>query len=490
MRVLAAILSFYACASISGDASHAQVPVANVPPAQDESPVGQRVRSSAARVSDAVVRIDWGPSHARSGVIVTGDGYIVWSGTSRSNRELTVVLSSGESIKATNCGWSSEWQVGVLKLDGEREWRHVDFGSTKQALAGDPCFEIGYHASKLGEGKFDRLPATRFGTITRVSPTKWFATDLEHSQFEYGAGTFDKDGRLLGISVPGVSPKHHLSVAAEICTSHWDSFTDGKNLDWVRYPPSAKSLYRRLAAPDQLDQTGFLPRADAPGWNDRRGEAPTAVSESDFLLARQQAVTTTVRIRRRQKDSRSTCWSGVLISPEGHIATCAHTEQLAGEELVVVLPGGRELPAVALGTNWVSDVGLVKITEEGAWDYAQLGDSSTIGPADSVLCAGFPVSSSGRERDGLCANDPASGELATTEILALQQTPYVGWNHELSFVLNQKLWGGASGGGVFDQKGKLVAIYLGPGHGFRIEALRAQEECLKSREATDRGAGE
>lgn len=478
MRTLLATLLFYVCSLSVSSTTHAQSPTAKNASAEDAAAVEQRLRSSAAVVLDAVVRIEWGSKYARSGAIVTRDGYVVWPGTAEPDRELTVVLSSGESVAAKNCGWSTEWRVGLLKLDGDREWPHVEFGSTKQYAAGEPCFEIGYHASEREKGGFDRLPKVRYGTLSFVSPSHWFVTSLEHSPLEWGASTFDADGKLLGISVPGVSLKHQISTAAEIFTSYWEDLTSGKNLDWVRYPPSEDSLYRRLAAPGRLDRTGFLPRGDAPGWNERTGENLSPSGEEDFLAARKRAAATTVRIRRRQRDPRSTCWSGVLVSSEGHIATCAHTEQLAGEELLAILPDGREFLAVALGTNWVSDVGLVKITKEGKCDYAELGDSSIIGPDDRVLCAGFPVASIPPDQLVLCG-DTKPLQSVTTVVVPLQRTSYVGWSAGLMAALHDELSAGASGGGIFDREGRLIAIYIGAGGGQRIEMFRAQEAYLR-----------
>jgi S1-C subfamily serine protease len=264
---------------------------------------------------------------------------------------------------------------------------------------------------------------------------------------------------------------HHLSTAIDIVTSRWQDFANGKNLAWVRYPPSKDSLYRRLAAPEQLDRTGMVPRKDVPVWKDAK--APMAIDEKEFRTARKIAAETTVRIRLRapiepeNKAHKSSSWSGVLISKDGYVATCAHTAQLAGEELKVVMPDSRELSAVALGTNWVSDIGLIKITEKGPWPYAEFGDSSAVGPLDAVLCAGFPVP------------DATPLPPVPIEIQPLQRTPYMGWNHDLVFGLSTKLMGGASGGGVFDREGKLVAIYMGPGGGHRIEMFRTQMEYLK-----------
>jgi S1-C subfamily serine protease len=437
---------------------------------EQASPVDeQRLQSSIKAVSEAVVRIKISSTQAHSGVIVSEQGYVMWSGSSHPRPDLFVALSTGESVPATNLGWSEEWRVGLLKLKGERKWPHVERGITAQAKSGDRIFEIGYRAKQGKEGEFDRV--TRSGKLTLVSPSHWFATDLEPSRFEYGAGTFNSEGKLLGISVPGVSTVHHLCTAVDIVSFHWQDFVGGKNLDWVRFPPSKDSLYRRLAAPEQLDRTGFVPRKDVAEWKDAKGLV--AIDEKTFRAARKIAAETTVRIRLRapvkpeEKSYKSDCWSGVLISKDGYVATCAHTKQVAGEELIVVMPNSRELTAVALGTNWVSDVGIVKITEKGSWPHAELGDSSIIGPFGAVLCAGFP------------APDATPLPTVTTDIFPKQRTPYLGWNHELTFDQGFKLMGGASGGGVFDRDGKLVAIYLGPGDGLRIETLRVQLEYLK-----------
>jgi serine protease Do len=487
-RSLVTVLLVCVCTLTASTLVHAQSPPAETTAAEDAVLVERNLRSSAVAVSDAVVRVKSGSQYASTGIIVSAEGHVAWPGLARPVPELSVALSSGESVAASNLGWSVEWQVGLLKLEGDRKWPHVEFGSTEEAAAGDRCFEVGYYADEGKEGGFTHSPIVRFGRLNRVSPSHWFATDLEPRPFEHGAGTFDAKGRLLGVSVPGVTDDHRLSTAAEVFVSQWRHFADGKNLDWVRYPPSKNSLYRNLSEPSRLDRTGFLSRADVPGWKKRtgeelgrfadaeaarvgdpqfkEGEVLPAIDDRGFRDASKVAAATTVRILKAQPREGSSCWSGVLISPEGHIATCAHTLQVAGEKLVVVLPGGREAPAVALGTNWVSDIGLVEITEKGLWVHAELGDSSMIGPDDGVLCAGFPAPHV----------DPLPP--VTMAVLPLQQTPYVGWSHELSIALSMKLLGGCSGGGVFDRDGRLVAIYTGPGGGRRIEVLLAQKKHL------------
>jgi S1-C subfamily serine protease len=252
----------------------------------------------------------------------------------------------------------------------------------------------------------------------------------------------------------------HSSTAVEVLASNLQSLTDDLNLDWVRFPPSESSPYQRIAPVDQLPATGFVTRASVPALD----KSPAEIDKAAFKVAQKFAEATTVRIEGgKYSNGRDKVWSGVLISPNGLIATCAHTMQLPGDRLTVTLPNGKKVAAKALGANWVSDVGVVQIIEEGPWEYAELGDSSLIPPEGAVLCAGFPF---------------PQAPPVTTEIFSLQRTPYVGWAKDMSFAPSMTLSGGASGGGVFDANGRLAAIYAGPGHGHRVELLRAQLDDL------------
>ena len=83
-------------------------------------------------------------------------------------------------------------------------------------------------------------------------------------------------------------------------------------------------------------------------------------------------------------------WSGVIVSEEGHILTCGHTEQVPGEQVTVRLSDGRDFNGVVLGTNYISDVGLVKITDSGTWPFAKIVDSSLLAVGDPVVIMWLP----------------------------------------------------------------------------------------------------
>ena len=70
--------------------------------------------------------------------------------------------------------------------------------------------------------------------------------------------------------------------------------------------------------------------------------------------------------------------SGVIVTSDGYVITCGHHERLPGQKINVSLSDGRDAIAIVLGTNPVSDVGLMKITDEGPWPHAQLGHSTTM----------------------------------------------------------------------------------------------------------------
>lgn len=184
---------------------------------------------------------------------------------------------------------------------------------------------------------------------------------------------------------------------------------------------------------------------------------------------------TTVRLVSKTRlgvDGEPERWSGVIVSADGHILTCGHTEQLPGERMIVRMSDGRDVDGVVLGTNWVTDIGLVKITESGAWPVARIVDSSLLAVGDPVVACGFPAMT----LDGqplLTERNPKVKAAAVR-----QPGPHLLWYHEFS-ISYAPLGGGSSGGGVFDSKGRYVGAFLGS-EATRSEVARVQWEYLAS----------
>ena len=130
--------------------------------------------------------------------------------------------------------------------------------------------------------------------------------------------------------------------------------------------------------------------------------------------------------------------------------------------MTVRLSDGRDFDGVVLGTNWVTDIGLVKITESGVWPFAKIVDSSTLGVGDPVVACGYPAMT----LDGKPLLTERNPKIKAVTVR--QPGPHLLWYDEFS-ISSAPLGGGSSGGGVFDSKGCYVGAFLGS------EATRSEE---------------
>ena len=75
-----------------------------------------------AKVSPAIVQVNPGSN----GVIVSADGYIIhYHFRARPGEPVEVRLQGGRVVSGTSKGWSSEFGIGVAKLDEGGDWPHV-----------------------------------------------------------------------------------------------------------------------------------------------------------------------------------------------------------------------------------------------------------------------------------------------------------------------------------------------------------------------------
>ena len=131
--------------------------------------------------------------------------------------------------------------------------------------------------------------------------------------------------------------------------------------------------------------------------------------------------------------------AGVMISPNGHILTCAHLfDGGAYAAIIVTLSNGIEIPATLVYQDQGRDLAMLKIT--GRYPYAQLtSDSLQVG--QEVLAIGNPKGLSFSVSQGIISA--------------------IGRNLGEGFTFTQTdspINPGNSGGPLFDMKGKLVGI--------------------------------
>ncbi len=196
---------------------------------------------------------------------------------------------------------------------------------------------------------------------------------------------------------------------------------------------------------------GFRKTDDVQG----KEKPPTRLSELQLSEVKQIAKKTTVRLVSKDRldfqGKDPDRWSGVIVSEDGDIVTMAHAGHLPGEQFTVRLSDGRDADAVALGTNPITDIALVKITTPGSWPFAEIAESSTLKPGDPLVVAGYPAIDLITKKEWSTERTP---QVDPTTVYA----PYLLWSTELrttgrTSVPNQ---GGICGGGVFDRHGATV----------------------------------
>lgn len=169
--------------------------------------------------------------------------------------------------------------------------------------------------------------------------------------------------------------------------------------------------------------------------------APLARAESLEALARRCGPAVVVF-----KDSENDVFgSGVLVSPDGIILTAEHLFS-DGEPYTVSLPGGRELPFKRyLFRDAPNDLTALEVEGSGL-PYAELGEPEKVAVGASVVAIGNP-----RGLENTISPGIISG-----------RRPFPDGTYQLQ--TTAPISPGSSGGGLFDQEGRLLAItvsYLG-----------------------------
>lgn len=322
-------------------------------------------------------------------------------------------MSDGRRLRGRALGWSSEFGVGMLKIDQPGEWKHVKMSD--DVSAGELCLGLGY--SRNHDNGDDNIPRTRLGLVSRVYKGQWFDTSYQ-SDFSLHP-VFNMHGELLGIQTRSDGTYSTFGDTSPI-RDHWHELVCGLNLDRER-------LLEKIEPPANF------------------AKLPAKISADSLAKAK----AATVKIGDTGKKP---FFSGVIV-PGGYVVTCAHHRRLPGDQLEITLGDGRSANAVVKGTNRKTDLCLLKINEQGEWPFVNLGYSSMVSPGTSVVVIGYPI-----KKEGI----PLVLEASVIE------TPRGGLKRRDSFSFNLFLecndedtvtkLQGASGGGVFDAAGNVIGV--------------------------------
>jgi S1-C subfamily serine protease len=372
-----------------------------------------------------------GQLHFGCGVIVSPEGHVVVSGPVGAvldNRLLELRLSDGRQVAGEALGWSSEFRFGVLKITEPGKWPFVKL--SEQIQAGEVCLALGYPLNHDGK---NHRPETRPALVTRASKDAWFTSSPLSKLSAHPV--FNMHGELLGLGV-GADPRgDEVHNSASVIKRHWKELATGLNLDRKRLLDETKPPHTYGKLPEKM---------------------------SEETLAKVKAATVQIGDVGKKPTG-----SGVII-PDGYVITCAHHQRLPGAKRIATLPDGRIAQVAVLGTNWLTDVCVLKITDEGEWPFVNLGYSSVLKEGEPVVAIGYPVS-----------NDQRPLILKSRVIAPTQRLKHRDpWRITLYTASDDehpsRNLGGASGGGIFDSSGNVIGVLLGGDNDKEIRCARVE----------------
>jgi serine protease Do len=131
--------------------------------------------------------------------------------------------------------------------------------------------------------------------------------------------------------------------------------------------------------------------------------------------------------------------SGVIVTKDGYVLTAGHVSGKPDRDVVVYFTNGKTAKGKTLGGNHGIDSGMIKITSEGDWPYAEMGDSKELKVGDWCMVCSHP----GGFKPG------RTPPVRLGRLLKASDT---------RLVTDCILVGGDSGGPIFDMHGRVVGI--------------------------------
>ena len=185
-----------------------------------------------------------------------------------------------------------------------------------------------------------------------------------------------------------------------------------------------------------------------------------------------------------QNQVESGAGSGVIISSDGYILTCAHV--VDGASTITVTIGDKDYTATLVGEDTTSDIAVIKIDADGLTP-ATVGNSDSLAVGESVLAVGNPLG----ELGGTVTSGIVS---ALNRSVSIQGSSSV---NTMSLIqMDASVSPGNSGGGLFNMNGELVGIVNAKssdsdaeGLGFAIpinDAIKVAQELLENGYVTGR----
>lgn len=135
--------------------------------------------------------------------------------------------------------------------------------------------------------------------------------------------------------------------------------------------------------------------------------------------------------------------SGVMITTQGHVVTNYHV--IEGANDVQVLSNGQYMQAEIVGYDELTDLAVLRVTEDVNLPAVKMGDISQVRVGDWAIVIGNPLGKQFADTVTIGVVSALNRELEGTSIVKMMQT-------------DAAINSGNSGGGLFNTKGELIGI--------------------------------
>ena len=237
------------------------------------------------------------------------------------------------------------------------------------------------------------------------------------------------------------------------------------------------------SASSSSSSDGSITSASASGSSLNTEQVADLVSPSVVVITTEQVVYSQWSWY-GQNQVESGAGSGVIISSDGYILTCAHV--VDGASTITVTIDDKDYTATLVGEDTTSDIAVIKIDADGLTP-ATVGDSDSLKVGQSVMAVGNPLG----ELGGTVTGGMISALNRSVTIQGTSST------NTMSLIqMDASVSPGNSGGGLFNMNGELIGIVNAKssssdaeGLGFAIpinDAIKVAEELLQNGYVTGR----
>ena len=256
---------------------------------------------------------------------------------------------------------------------------------------------------------------------------------------------------------------------------------------WAKFGGSGKVVIQQVAPSSTADSASgsdsSITAASSSGSSLTTEQVADLVSPSVVVITTEQVVYSQWSWY-GQNQVESGAGSGVIISSDGYILTCAHV--VDGASTITVTIGDKDYTATLVGEDTTSDIAVIKIDADGLTP-ATVGNSDSLKVGQSVMAVGNPLG----ELGGTVTGGMIS---ALNRSVTIQGSSSV---NTMSLIqMDASVSPGNSGGGLFNMNGELVGIVNAKssssdaeGLGFAIpinDAIKVAQELLENGYVTGR----